>query len=220
MSGTPMVDDIALNAVQLIRQETHQDYVEQRIAGLDGTLHAQLGRRSHRVVLRGLLVGETAADDLHSLQDKSRAGDQVSFTADITTALEIEKMVIESFAAEQEVGRDGQFRYAMVLAEDPPLPPPAELSAFGGLDDFGVGDLGFDGVQGLLDDVAGQAGALTDALDGAMDAVGALGDLAGLADLGDVGNPLQPLSEQLSSLGNVGPAVSSALGPLSDLLKD
>jgi hypothetical protein len=218
MSGTPMVDDIELAAVQHIRQETEQGYLRQRIAGLDGTLHQRLGRRSHRVYLSGVLVGETAADDLKVLQEKASSGAEVTFTADIATALEIEKMVIESLVAEQHVGRDGQFGYALVLTENPPLPPPAETSAFGGLEDFGVGDIGFGDVGGVLDDVAGAAGELAAAADGALEAAAGLADLAGLADIGDVDNPLAPLTSQLDSLSDVGGALTDALAPLQDLL--
>ena len=139
--GAPMIDDLELKAVQQIRQETEQDFVRQRIAGLAGTLHHKLGRRSHRVSLCGMLLPETATDDLKKLQEKAASGDEVTFTADITTALEVQKMVIESFRAEQFVGPVGQIYYAIVLAESPQLPPPAEVSAFGGLGDFGLGDM-------------------------------------------------------------------------------
>src|ERR671914_2548053 len=100
-----MIDDIQLTAIQWIREETEQGYAAQEVAGLEGTLHQRLGRRSHRVVLAGMLVSDGAADDLKSLQQKAAAGAEVAFTADISTALEIDKMVVESFAAQQEVGR-------------------------------------------------------------------------------------------------------------------
>ena len=108
----PMIDDIELKAVQVIRQETDQDFVRQKIAGLPGTLHQRLGRRSHRVLLSGALLPDTAAGDLEKLQGKAAAGDEVTFTADITTALTIDKMVIEAFRAEQQVGPAGQITYS------------------------------------------------------------------------------------------------------------
>src|SRR5262252_671407 len=120
----PMVDDVSLAAVQWVRQETQQGFATQQVAGLDGTLHQKLGRRSHRITLAGVLLSDSAKDDLAKLQDKASSGAEVSF------------------AAEQEPGAGGQFRYLLTLAESPPLPPPAEVSSFGGLD--GIGDLGFD----------------------------------------------------------------------------
>lgn len=215
--AAPMIDDIELKAVQHIRQETHQDFIRQHVAGLDGTLHQKLGRRSHRVFLSGYLLPDTAEEDLKNLQEKAGAGEEVTFTADITTALSVEKMVIESFSAEQTVGPAGQIAYRMVLAESPPLPPPAEVSAFGGLGDFGLGDMGFDpGALGdVLSDIADQAGAVMDAVDSAMDAIDQISALAGLADLADIGNPIKPITDKLGDLKALAPAA----GSLADAVK-
>lgn len=208
--GIPMIDDIELKAVQYIRQETDQDYVRQNVAGLSGTLHQKLGRRSHRVVLTGYLLPATATEDLKKLQQKAADGAEVSFTADITTALSIDKMVMESFRAEQQVGVAGQFAYCVALAESPPLPPPAELSSFGGLDGFGLGDLGFDpGALGdVLGDIADAAGAIMDAADAAMSAIGQLAALANLGDLANIGNPVKPVVDRVGELESIGSAVS------------
>ena len=218
---TPMIDDIELKATQSVRQETDQAFARHQVAGLDGTVHQKLGRRSHRVLLSGLLVAETAADDLKTLQEKAAAGAEVTFTADITTALEVEHMVIESLAVEQQIGTGVQYAYTFQLAESPPLPPPAELSPFGGLDDFGIGDLGFDpGALGdLAGDIADQAGAAIDAVDSALDAVEGLASLASLADLGSLSNPLTPLTDAADELASVGAEVSEALGQLGGLLE-
>jgi hypothetical protein len=217
---TPMIGDVELKAVQWIRQETDQAFARERIAGLDGTLHQRLGRRSHRVVLSGLLLVDTAADDLKALQEAAKNGEEVTFTADIATALSIQNMVIESFAAEQVVGQEGQYAYTIALAESPPLPPPVEVSGFGGLDEFGVGDLGFDaGLDDLLAGIEDQAGVLTGALDAALDAVDQLGSLAALGDLGDLGNPLQPLTETLDQVAGVGPQVAGILDSLRQLIE-
>jgi hypothetical protein len=218
---TPMIDDVELKAAQCIRQETDQAFVAHRVAGLDGTVHQKLGRRSHRIVLEGFLLPDTAADDLKTLQEKAAAGAEVTFTADIATALDVDHMLIESLAVEQAVESGGGYAYAVTLVESPPLPPPAELSAFGGLDEFGLGDLGFDpgALADLAGEVADQAGAIADAVDGALSAVEQLGSLAALADLGNVSNPLTPLTDAVGSLTTVGESVGSALGELGGLLQ-
>lgn len=208
--GAPMIDDIELKAVQQIRQETDQGFIRQRIAGLEGTLHHKLGRRSHRISLSGFLLPETATDDLQKLQEKAASGSEVTFSADITTALSVDKMVIESFVAEQHVGPIGQVGYHIVLAESPPLPPPAELTSFGGLGNFGLGDLGFDaGALGdVLGDIADQAGAVMDAVDTALSAVQQISALANLADLANIGNPVKPLSDKVGELKSLVPVVA------------
>jgi hypothetical protein len=204
-----MIDDLELMAVQQIRQDTDGDFVRQKIAGLDGTLHQKLGRASHRVMIDGFLLRVTATDDLKKLQEKASLGAEVTFTADITTALSIQKMVIESFHAEQQVGLAGQTAYHIVLAESPPLPPPAEVSAFGGLGDFGLGDLGFDpGALGdVLGDIANAAGDIMSAASAALDAVDKLKSLASLGKLASEGNPVKPLADQAGSLSGIGDAM-------------
>ena len=217
--GVPMIDDVALKAVQVIRQETDQDFVRQKIAGLPGTLHQRLGRRSHRIFLSGLLLPDTAAADLEKLQQKAASGEEVTFTADITTALSVEKMVIESFRAEQQVGPAGQVAYALALAESPPLPPPAEVSAFGGLGDFGLGDLGFDpGALGsVLDDIAAQAGSLMDAADAVMGAIDQLSALANLADLASIGNPIKPLVDKVGDVTKAAEQMGAIAGAAKEI---
>ena len=102
-----------------------------------------------------------------------------------------------------------------------PKAPPAEVAAFGGLDDFGIGDLGFDpGALGdVLSDIADQAGsvmAMADAAMGAIDGLkdlakfaASLADLANLANLGDIGNPAQPVVDALGTIDELAPLVQS-----------
>jgi phage protein U len=214
-----MIDDIELKAVQVIRQETDQDFVRQKIAGLPGTLHQRLGRRSHRVLLSGALLPDTAAGDLEKLQGKAAAGEEVTFTADITTALTIDKMVIEAFRAEQQVGPAGQITYSIALAESPPLPPPAEISAFGGLGDFGLGDLGFDpGALGsVLDSIAAQAGSIMDLADTVMGAIDQLSALASLANLAALDNPVAPLLGKVDEVTATANQMASIAGKVKEI---
>jgi phage protein U len=207
-----MIDDVELKAVQFVRQESDQQFVEQRIAGLDGRVHQKLGRGSHRVFLTGVLLPETAQRDLQKLQLKAASGEEVSFTADITTALTIDKMVIETFAAEQHVGPAGQISYAITLAESAALPAAAEIGAFGGLDAFGAGgDLGFDAeaLGTVLDDVASQAENALAAADKVATAIEQLQTLSKLADLRIGGNPVKPLAETASRLAAVAAKVQA-----------
>lgn len=218
MSGRPipLLGDISLESVQRIEHALAVGFADVRVAGLSGAVQQRSGRSSHRVVIAGLLYGDGAADDLGKLQDAAAAGEELTFAADITTALEMQKVVITSFRAIEEAGRSDRFRYEVALAESPPLPPPAELSGFGGLDDFGLGDLGFDpgalgDVLGEVADAAGQiAGAVDDAMK-VMDALSALTSLDGLS-LGDF---MGPISKPIDAVKAVGTNFQSAMSALT-----
>jgi hypothetical protein len=106
-----------------------------------------------------------------------------------------------------------------VLAESPPLPPPAEVSPFGGLGEFGLGDLGFDpGALGdVLSDIQDRAGAVMDAVDSALDAVQQLQALASLGDLANLGNPIKPIADRVQELGGLRPEIDALAGILKGL---
>src|SRR5215211_4511419 len=169
----PLLGDISLQYVQHIEHSLDAGFVSSRIAGLEGELQQRSGRPSHNVRIEGVLIGETTRDDLGTLQDYESAG------------------------------RPNQIHYRIELTESPPLPPPAEVSGFGGLDDFGLGDLGID--AGVLDDIAGLAAEAASAVDQALGAVEALGALASLAASGglDFAGILQPLDSAGSRVGEV-----------------
>ena len=76
MPAVPMIDDIALSAVQVIRQSTSLDLAPAKVMGLAGRVHRNFGRSGHRVELSGLLLGETAGDDLAALQEKAAGGEE------------------------------------------------------------------------------------------------------------------------------------------------
>ncbi len=210
----PMLDDVSLDAVSRAYHAAHQRIASVPVVGLAGDVQQRLGRASHVIELDGVLLGENARENLEKLQGKAAAGEEVTFTADITSALELQKVVIVSAEIEELAGLPGLYRYRLVLRESPPLPPPAELAAFGGLD--GV-DVGFD--TGVLDDVS----ALADDVQGAVEQVtGALADLEKLASLADLGlgNPLEPVQSETSNLAAVGEQAASAASALGALLGD
>jgi hypothetical protein len=209
--AVPTIDDIQLDPVLVIRQRTRARIDSTPVVGLAGDVQQRLGRASHEVELRGLIHGEDALDKLDTLQDKLIAGDEVDFTADITTALEIAKMVVIEAEFEELAGHPNRFEYRLVLRESPPLPEPASLAPFGGLEGF---DTGFD--TDLLGDIADIAGDLQGAMEMLGDVMSGLEALAGLAGL-DAGNPLQPMQDQAGSLGDSGAGAGAASAGLRGL---
>lgn len=146
------------------RIERIETLEERRIArlpvpGLLGDIQQDLGAASLLVEIQGSLHGDEARDDfLQQLRGSFRAGDPVSFAADITTAAELDRVLIDELELHEVGGSADGFRYRIVLREyvEPPPPPPA-------VDDLGA-DLGPDidnlaslGLQGLgLPDLLGE----------------------------------------------------------------
>jgi hypothetical protein len=213
----PLLGDISLEYVQRIEHSFEAGFAATRIAGLDGELQQRAGRPSHRMLIEGVLIGEGAREALGTLQTASQTGEELTFAADITSALNLEKVVISTFQAQESAGNPNRVHYVMELVESPPLPPPAEVSGFGGLDDFGLGDLGID--TGVLDDIAGLAAEAASAVDQALGAVDALGALASLAASGglDFAGILEPLDSAGSQVGEVGTRFQSATRALGGL---
>jgi hypothetical protein len=149
------------------------------------------------------LFGESARDELGTLQKAAQTGEELTFAANITSALDLQKVVIGSFHAEEVAGRPDQIHYRLELIESPPLPPPAEVSGFGGLDDFGLGDLGID--TGMLGDLQSLAGEVAGAVDQAMGAIDALGALANLATSGGLnfGGIMEPLNQTVDNMRGI-----------------
>jgi hypothetical protein len=215
MTAIPLLGDISLQYVQTIRHELDTGFVPTPIAGLPGELQQRVARRSHQLYISGLLIGEEAPAQLETLQQAAASGEELTFAADITTALSLQAVVISSFRAVEDAGRPNRFWYELKIVESPPLPPPAELSGFGGLDDFGLGDLGFDtDILGDLQDLAGDiAGAVNDALD----VIDQLSNLANLGNLGLGGGLLDPLDEVSGSVSDIAGDLGEALDNLSEL---
>lgn len=207
--AVPLLGDISLRSVQRIEHRLDGGFQAVRIPGLSGELQQRVGRLSHEIVITGTLFGSEAAGQLETLQQAAGDGEELTFAADITTALELQNVVITHFRAVEVAARPNTWHYEIGLRESPPLPPPAQVQGFGGLDDFGLGDLGFDtDIVGDLQDLAGDvAGAVDDAL-GVLDSLGAL------ADLGSLGGFLSPMDEPVDDAANLGDDLNGALGDL------
>ena len=212
----PLLGDITLQCVQTMTHALDGGFAVTRVAGLPGEVQQRSGRPSHRIEIRGVLFGEKTADDLKALQEAAAAGTELTFAADIATALDLQRVVISSFRAVALAGHPHHVRYEIALAESPPLPPPAQLEAFGGLGGFGLGDLGFE--NDILGELEGLAGEVAGAVDTALEAVDQLQSLASLADLGGLalGGFLQPLGDWAGGVGRLGGRFQAAGRGVSD----
>lgn len=211
----PLLGDIALEAVQDIAHSLDGGFASLRIAGLPGELQQRLARPSHRIDLTGVLFGDGAADQIAALQKAAAQGDELSFAADIVAALDLKKVVIRGFWAHEVAGQPGRFAYRLALIESPPLPPPAQVSPFGGLGDFGLGDLGFD--TSLVDELASAAGAVASAVDQAMAVVDSLQALSNLDGLSLGAGLFQPMDSAVKGVSGLASGFTEAAGGLAAL---
>jgi hypothetical protein len=186
-----MLDDINLPLVEDIRTYEDRAWVALRIPGKDGAAHQDFGRRPAHIRISGRMLGADSLADLETLRGKFQAFEPLSFTADIATATEIQKVVIDDLRVIEMAGRPQQYQYILFLIEFlPPPPPPAPLQA----PDLDADDL-FGDITDLLDE---------------------LPDLGAL-DL-DLVNPLPPLMGLVDGVAGASESIASALGPLDALL--
>ena len=212
----PLLGEITLDSLQQIEHALAGGFRGTVVPGLEGALQQRIGRPSHQIYLSGLLFGEKAREQLKSLQLATEKGDALTFSADITTALDIQRVVIADFHAAELAGQPHQFFYEMILVESPPLPPPAQVSAFGGLDGFGAGDLGFD--TDITGELEGLAGDIADAVDEATELIDQMDALSNLDAL-QLGGVLDPLSNSVDEVSKIGTDFKSALEVLTDAFK-
>lgn len=171
MKIKPMLGDWEIPRIAAIRTVERRTFVELTVPGRVGSLYQDLNTAPTGIVIEGSLYGDEARDDfLQQLRGKFRAGEPVTFVADILTATEVQYVVIEALRIQESGASPDQTEYRCLLRESPPPPPPPD--PFGGLD------------TSLLDQAAGLAETVT----GAIDAIDALSNLP------NFGNPAAPLT--------------------------
>ncbi|HEV8249642.1 MAG TPA: hypothetical protein VGQ15_06680 [Gaiellaceae bacterium] len=187
----PVIGGWEVPRIERIESRERRRLARLPVPGLLGDLQQDLGAESLAAEISGSLQGDEARDDfLNSVREKFRAGEPVSFVADITTATELDQVLIEELEVEEVNEAAGSFRYRIVLREyvEPPEPPAP-------IDDLGL-DLGLE-----LDDLAALG------LDG-LKLPDILGDIPAL---GDPVAPLQPALEGVSAATSQIPSLLDGL---------
>lgn len=191
MSSKPMLGDWEVPRIQLIRTDEHRRLVELPVPGRAGGLLQDLNSAPAVVEIHGSLFADERTDFLTSAREKFKAGEPLTFVADITEATEIQYVMIESLQVEESSRFAEQIDYRMTLRESPPPPPPPDL--LGGIDD-GLLDMAGDFIVGVTDvldaidalanvpDFSDPSALLGGALDDVTGAVGQLDDIGGLIE--------------------------------------
>jgi len=122
-----MLGGIELQQVQKIDTDEDQVLTQHSVPALEGDFLQGLGRRATRVTLAGVMSGADAAASLKTLRDKYRAGEVVSFIADIATATKVDQVLIEEFGVRELAGKPARFEYELTLREFIPPPPPESV---------------------------------------------------------------------------------------------
>lgn len=189
----PVIDGWAIPNIESIRALERRRFASLPVVGLAGTLRQDMGAHSVAVEIVGSIHSTELRDQFFdNVRKKFQAGSPVSFVADIVTATEVDKVLIEELTVVQSNDYSEALRYRIVLSEyvEPPPPPGTfdELGAELGAELDLLADLGLDGLE--------------------------LPSL--LIDIPTLGNPVEPVRPALEGLS----AATAPLGAaLTDLAK-
>lgn len=169
----PMVDDVELELVQEITTYDLRNLAEHKPPGMDGSLLQNLGRRPTRLVLWGIATGPQALETTQKLDEKFRAAEPVSFTADIVNDAEIQTMFIDDLKIQDLAGKPERFAYVLTLREF--IEPVEPATTAGPLDTSALGE----SLDQLNTDVLSDALAQLDSLTSGLGILQELSDVIG-----------------------------------------
>jgi hypothetical protein len=192
----PLLGDWEIPNIAGLETLEKRELAELEVPGRVGSLFQDLNAAPTRIAIRGSLYGDERRDEfLGKVREQFRAGEPVTFVADILTATDVQYVLIETMQFAEAGETPDETSFLLLLRESPPPPPPPD--PLGGLD------------AGLLE----QAGALVDSVAGALDALDAL------ANIPDIQDPTPPLkgvmdgaAAAVSSIAGVGGALTELFG--------
>jgi hypothetical protein len=173
----PMIGQWEVPRIERIETLEERRIARLPVPGLLGDIQQDLGAASLTVEITGSLSGDQARDDfLQQLRESFRAGDPVSFAADITNDADLDQVLIDALQLEEVNDSPDTFRYRIVLREyvEPPAPPPPvdDLGADLGGDLDGLASVGLDGLN--LPDLLGGIPSISNPVPPLQSALGAV----------------------------------------------
>ncbi len=113
----PMLDDIELPQVQEIRAHEQRALAEHKPPAMAGSVLQNLGRHPACLIVGGIKTGPDALDFVETLNDKFRAGDPVTFVADIVADAELDTLLIDDLKFQEVAGKPQRYAYVLTLRE-------------------------------------------------------------------------------------------------------
>jgi hypothetical protein len=194
MMVKPLLGDWEIPNIAGIETLERRELAELEVPGRVGSLFQDLNAAPTRIVIHGSLFGDEKRNEfLQAAREKFRAGEPVTFVADIITATEVQFVLIETMHFAEQGEAPQETSYFLQLRESPPPPPPPD--PLGGLD------------AGLLDAASG----LLDTVAGALDALDAL------ANVPDLQDPTPPLRGMLDGVSTAVEGLTSVTGAIGEL---
>lgn len=195
MKVKPMLDDWEVKHIEAISIEQNRPFVEINIPGRSGSVFHDVNTAAASILIHGSLFGDEVRDEfLESIREKYDNGEPVPFVADITTATEIQYVIIEKLVFTENAQNTDQMYYYLQLKESPPPPPSSTLA----LDEIDAG---------LLD----VAGDFLDSLDAALDIMDGFGSIP------DISNPAPQLLSAADSIEQATAGLSDIAGSLEQI---
>jgi hypothetical protein len=191
MNTKPVLGDWEIPRIQKMRSDQRRRIAELPVPGRAGSLLQDLDTAPTEIEIHGSVFAEERGDFLGNVREKFKAGEPLTFVADIAAATDLQYVMIESLIVEESSHFPDQIDYFLKLRESPPPPPPADL--LGGIDS-GLLDMAGDFIDGVTDvldaidalgnipDFSDPSALLGGALDGVTGAVGQLDEIGGLID--------------------------------------
>jgi hypothetical protein len=190
----PLLGDWEIPNIAGLETLERRELAELEVPGRVGSLFQDLNAAPTRIAIRGSLYGDERRDEfLSKVREQFRAGEPVTFVADILTATDVQYVLIEAMQFAEAGETPDETSFLLLLRESPPPPPPPD--PLGGLD------------AGLLE----QAGALVDSV------AGALAALDTLANIPDIQDPTPPLNGVVDGAAAAVSSIAGVSGALTEL---
>lgn len=116
------IGEISFERIKNLQIDEQQTLVEHQVAGLQGNIYQNLGRKPVSIHFNGVLLGSDGEEKMQKLRDAFSQGTALDFNSDVATPPGIKNVVIKDLSIREIAGRPQYYTYNIVLKEVIDLP--------------------------------------------------------------------------------------------------